>query len=49
MPKEFSIGDVIRLSPGVSRPMIRHILDNLRLEGKLESLGTGRSAKWRKL
>lgn len=49
MPAEFSIGDVIRLSPGISRPMIRHILDNLRNEGKIKSLGTGRSAKWRKI
>lgn len=32
-----------------SQPMVRHILENLRNEGKLESLGTGRSAKWRKL
>lgn len=49
MPKEFSIGELVKLCPGVSRPMIRHVLDTLRKEGKLESLGTGRSAKWRKL
>lgn len=49
MPKEFSIGELIRLSPGISRPMIRHVLDNLHRDGKLKSLGTGRSAKWRKV
>ncbi len=49
MPTEFNIGELVRLCPGISRPMIRHVLENLRREGKLESLGTGRSAKWRKL
>jgi hypothetical protein len=49
MPSEFNIGELVRLCPGISRPMIRHVLDNLRREGKLKSLGTGRSAKWRKL
>lgn len=49
MPIEFNIGELVRLCPGISRPMIRHILDNLRKNGKLMSLGTGRSAKWRKI
>ena len=49
MPAEFNVGELVRLSPGISRPMIRHILDNLRKEGKIKSLGTGRNAKWRKL
>lgn len=35
-------------SAGVSRPMIRVILETLRREGKIEALGTGRGAKWRK-
>ena len=46
---EFSIGELILVCHGISRPMIRHILENLRRDGKIESLGTGRSAKWRKL
>lgn len=49
MPMEFNIGELVRLCPGISRPMIRYVLDHLRQEGKLKSLGTGRSAKWRKL
>lgn len=49
MPIEFTIGEVVRLCHGISRPMIRHIFENLRKEGKLKSLGTGRNAKWRKL
>lgn len=48
LPNEFSIGDIVKLSPGISRPMIRHILENLRKEAKISSLGTGRNAKWQK-
>ena len=48
LPNEFSISEVIRACPGVSRPMIRVILENLRTNGKIEVLGTGRSARWRK-
>lgn len=49
LPKEFRIGDLIRLCPGVSRPMIRVVLENLRSEGKLKLNGLTRSAKWRKV
>ena len=49
LPTEFSIGDVVKLCPGTSRPMIRHVLESFRKDGKLMSLGTGRSAKWQKL
>lgn len=49
MPIEFSIGEIVKLCHGISRSMIRHILENLRKEGKLKSLGAGRNAKWRKL
>ena len=49
LPEEFSIGELVHLCPGVSRPMIRHILETLRKENKLISLGTGRSAKWQKV
>ena len=45
---EFAISDIERLCPGVSRPMIRVVLENLRSKGKIEVLGTGRSAHWRK-
>lgn len=45
---EFAISEIERECPGVSRPMIRVILEDLRAKGKIEVLGTGRSARWRK-
>ena len=45
---EFAISEIERECPGVSRPMIRVILESLRAKGKVEVLGTGRSARWRK-
>ena len=29
--------------------MIRYLLDRLRKEGRVKSLGTGRNARWRKI
>ncbi|MBI5274256.1 MAG: Fic family protein [Chlamydiales bacterium] len=49
LPTEFRVGDLIRLCPGVSRPMIRVVLENLRKEGKLTIKGLTRSARWRKV
>lgn len=40
--------DSVAIGIGVSRPMIRVILEALRKEGKLEVLRTGRGAKWKK-
>lgn len=48
LPDEFGVGELARACPGVSRPMIRVILEALRKEGKLEAMGTGRGAVWRK-
>ena len=45
---EFAISEIEGECPGVSRPMIRVILEGLRAKGKIEVLGTGRSARWRK-
>ncbi|MBF0569719.1 MAG: Fic family protein [Candidatus Omnitrophica bacterium] len=45
---DFSIADIERDCPSVSRPMIRVVLETLRKEGKIKVLGTGRAAKWRK-
>lgn len=44
----FGIADVERLCPNVSREMIRVILNRWREEGRLEVLGRGRDAKWRR-
>lgn len=48
LPEEFGVGELARACSGVSRPMIRIVLEALRKEGKLEVMGTGRGAKWRK-
>lgn len=45
---EFSISEIERECPGVSRPMIRVILEDLRDKGKIEVIGAGRSSRWRK-
>lgn len=42
----FAISDVERDCPGVSREMIRVVLNKLREEEKLELRGKGRGAKW---
>lgn len=48
LPEQFSVGELARACPGVSRPMIRVILEALRRAGKLEAVGAGRGAMWRK-
>ncbi|MFC1496367.1 Fic family protein [Candidatus Margulisiibacteriota bacterium] len=48
LPDKFSVGDLTKACPGVSRPMIRVVLESLRKKGKIKVLGTGRSAQWQK-
>ncbi len=48
LPAVFSISDIERLCPSVSRDMIRVILNRLRREGHLFCKGTGRGALWEK-
>ena len=45
----FGIADIERLCPSVSREMIRVVMNRHRSEGRLEVLGRGRDAKWRRL
>lgn len=45
---EFGLSDVERVCPGVSRDMVRRVLQAMRREEKIECLGKGRTAKWRK-
>ena len=45
----FTIADLERLCPGVSRATIRRILEKMREQKQVSCLGTGRSAQWRKL
>lgn len=49
LPHEFTIAEVERQCPSVSREMIRNVIRNLRDEGKLLCTGMGRGAHWRKV
>ncbi|MFH1738578.1 MAG: Fic family protein [bacterium] len=46
---DFGISDVEKACPTVSRDMIRHVLFKERDAGRIEAIGKGRGAKWRKL
>ena len=48
LPSPFSISDIERACPAVSREMIRVILNRLRKEGRVSCKGTGRGALWEK-
>lgn len=48
-PDQFRLGDVRRAVPGISDPTVRLALRALRDEGKLESLSSGRGARWRRV
>ena len=45
----FSISDIERECPGVSRDWLRLVLRRLRDEGKIAPRGRGRGAKWIRL
>jgi len=45
----FRVADLHRACPGVSVDLIRRVLKNLRAEGKVECLGRGQHAQWRRL
>ncbi len=45
----FKVRDVERMSPGVSRITINRVLQHLREEGKIRSLGKGRDAAWERV
>ena len=49
LPGEFTISDVERACPGVSREMIRLVLRALQQEKRIVCLGRGRSARWRRM
>lgn len=46
---DFSLADLENACPLVSRDWIRTLLQRLRKEGKIEILGKGRYARWRKI
>ncbi len=47
-PAEFSLGDLERACPGVSRDMVRRVLRELQKAKKVVCLGRGPGAAWRK-
>lgn len=49
MPRRFRYADVAAECPGVSRPTIARAMGELRDDGEIRCLGTGRGAKWEKL
>ena len=46
---EFSISDIEKECPAVSRVMIKKVLDKMQKEKKIKSLGKGQSAKWKRM
>ena len=48
MQQDFSVLDLERICPGVSRDHIRRVLKTLRSQGQIESLGRGPGALWRR-
>jgi Fic family protein len=46
--RPFAISDVERDCPGVSRPMVRKVLEDLRTEDVIELRGKGRAARYHK-
>jgi Fic family protein len=49
MVGKFSIAQLQRECPGVSVDMIRHVLKQLKEQAKVECLGRGRNAVWRRI
>jgi Fic family protein len=45
----FRVADLQRACPGVSVDLIRSVLKDLRAQGKVECLGRGQQAQWRRL
>jgi Fic family protein len=45
---QFTLSDLERSSPGVSRDMLRKVLKDLQKKGQVECLGRGPGAPWRK-
>ena len=48
MTGSFTVADLERACPGVSRDLVRKVLRQLKQAGKVESLGRGPGAPWRK-
>ena len=49
MLRSFTVSDIERECPGVSKETIQHVLQQLRDEKIVELRGRGRGARWRKI
>jgi Fic family protein len=47
-PGSFTLADVERASPGVSRDMVRRVLQRLQREGRVKCIGLGPGARWQR-
>ena len=47
-PGEFTLGDIEKACPGVSRDMVRRVLRQLQKSRQVECMGRGPGAAWRK-
>ncbi|HZE39007.1 MAG TPA: Fic family protein [Stackebrandtia sp.] len=48
VPQRFPMAELRRALPGISDPIIRLVLDQLRKSGQITAEGSGRSATWRR-
>jgi len=46
---EFTVSELMHRCPGVSKDLVRAVLDQMKDEGKAECLGRGRFARWRRI
>jgi len=46
LPSEFTLADLERACPGVSRDMVRKVLKGLRARGRISCIGRGPGARW---
>ena len=43
------MSELLRLCPGVSRPLVRQVLEQMRQEGLVECISLDAGARWRKI
>lgn len=48
LARDFTLADIEHVCPGVSRDMVRRVLRDLQRGGKIECIGRGPGARWRK-
>jgi Fic family protein len=46
---EFSLSDIVRLCPAISKDLIRKVFKQLRKQKRIACLGKGQSARWKRI